>query len=89
LETDYRDYRAQFDRKKPLPGGFPPWVISNKEPGRRGPPTKNKPIFLNKIAVVLERGPLPPGSSFGNHPRRKPPQWGGFLSIKVTQLNSK
>ena len=65
------------DRKQAPPRGVVLFTMfSNQEPGGRGPPWK----YLSKI---LQGGPFPPGSWFGNIVNKKPPWGRGFFSINV------
>lgn len=77
---------------EPPPGGFFFGSFSNEEPVAREPPLKNEPKNCEQIPQGPRGGPfsqgfegrrLPPGSSFGDHPERKTPQGGGFLSINL------
>ena len=68
-----------FDPKNPPPPGgvlLFGW-IPHKEPGGRGPPPKKQ--HPTQFEGLFLRGcPLPPGSWYVNHPKRRPPR-GGFL----------
>jgi len=54
------------------------WFL-NEEPGGRVPSLKKNPSFPPKLGLFFREGPHPPGSSFGNHPKRKPQ--GGVVSF--------
>jgi len=45
-------------------------------PEARVLPLKNNPNLLGKLGLFSRGGPLPLGTSFGNHPKRKPPRGG-------------
>jgi len=80
-DTTHRNLIA----RKLLPrGGL--WVVPYEELGERGPPLKNKPIFGTKLGLFYRRCPRPPGSSFGNHPKRKPFRGGGFFRSKSIRI---
>ena len=70
------------------------WVLSSDLDGKNPPPReivlcwmvfkprkcrKRTPPEEQFWGLFLSRGPLRPGSSFGNHPKMKPPRWENFL----------
>jgi len=73
--------------KEPHPHGFffllGGFQTKNRE--EEDPPWKTIPKIDQFWGLIFRRGPLPPGSLFGNHPTRKPPWGGGVLSIKWTR----
>ena len=54
-----------------------------KNPEEEDPPWRITPKIDQCWGWFFGGGPLPPGSWFGNHPTKKLPTGGGFLSINV------
>jgi len=64
----------------PRPGGFPFWVVSKWRACRKR--------RLEKLWLFGKKYPLPPGSSSGSHPKRKPPGWEAFFFLSFFGVHS-
>jgi len=53
--------------------------FQTKNPKEKDVSFKTISLFLKNLWLFFRWGPLPAGSWLGNHPTRKPPQWGVFL----------
>ena len=63
------------------PGGGFCWVVSKPKTWRKRTPFEKQPQFFQTTGVVLRGVPLPPGTWFGTHATKKPPEGGGFSRL--------
>jgi len=75
-----------IERKNPPPPGKVSYLLCSliKNPEEVATPWRTTLKIDQFWGWFFRRGPLPPGSWFGNHPTKKPPRGGRFLSIKMS-----
>jgi len=75
-------YATHFGGPPPPGGVFFVGCFQMKSLGEEDPPWKTNPTIDQFRGLFSVGVPLPPGSWFGNHPKRKPPWGGGYPAIK-------